>query len=176
MPSLCFKDFSAFDKKVVIGVGAFEVSKEPGVMLATYSLGSCLGVAIYDPVAHAGGLLHAMLPESSINPSRAHERPGMFVDTGIAALFRAAYELGAEKHRIRICVAGASHFMDDSGFFNIGDRNFTQFNEILQRHGLLLAAKEVGGFVSRTLMLHVGQGEVRLKTSGQKNETILYRS
>jgi chemotaxis protein CheD len=176
MPSLCFKKPPVSEKRLVIGVGALEVSKDPGAVLTIFSLGSCLGVAIYDPVVRAGGLLHAMLPDSSINPARAGERPAMFVDTGLAALFRAAYQLGAEKHRLRICVAGASHFMDDSGFFNIGQRNFQQFTDILRHHGLAIAAQEVGGFVSRTMQLRIGAGAVCLKTSGQNSETILYRS
>lgn len=176
MPSFGLKDFNTFEKKLVIGVGAMEVSNAPGAILTTYSLGSCLGVAIYDPVARAGGLLHAMLPDSSINPERAQERPAMFVDTGVAALFRATYRLGAEKHRIQICVAGASQFMDDSGFFNIGQRNIKQLTEILRRHELTIAAQEVGGFVSRTLQLNITTGEVHLKTSGQNSETILHRS
>jgi chemotaxis protein CheD len=100
----------------------------------------------------------------------------MFVDTGIAALFRATYQLGAEKHRIRICVAGASQFMDDSGFFNIGQRNIKQFTEILRKHGLNVTAQEVGGFVSRTLQLHINTGEVHLRTSGVNTETILNKS
>jgi chemotaxis protein CheD len=176
MPTFGLKEFNTFDKKLVIGVGAMEVSNAQNTVLTTYSLGSCLGVAIFDPVARAGGLLHAMLPDSSINPERANERPAMFVDTGIAALFRATYKLGADKHRIRICVAGASQFMDDSGFFNIGQRNVKQLAEILRRHGLTVAAQEVGGYVCRTLQLNITTGEVHLRTSGQNTETILYKS
>ena len=36
--------------------------------LAAYGLGSGIGVAIYDPVARVGGLLHAMLPDSRGEP------------------------------------------------------------------------------------------------------------
>ena len=117
-----------------------------------------------------------MLPDSSINAAKAAERPAMFMDTGLAALFRAAYQLGAEKHRVHICVAGGSQFMDESGLFNIGQRNYKQFTDILHQHSLVIAARAVGGYVSRTMQLNLGTGEVRLKTSGQHSETILYRS
>jgi chemotaxis protein CheD len=117
-----------------------------------------------------------MLPDSAINPGKAAERPAMFMDTGLAALFRAAYPLGVEKHRVQICVAGGAQFMDNTGMFNIGQRNYKQLEDILRRHKLAVAAEEVGGFVSRTMQLFIGTGEVRLKTSGQPTETILYRS
>ena len=42
----------------------------PEDVLITYALGSCVGVAIYDPVARVGGLLHYMLPESAIDPEK----------------------------------------------------------------------------------------------------------
>ena len=59
------------------------VSKEVGDEIITYALGSCLGITAYDPVAKVGGLLHVMLPLSSIDPGKASQRPYMFVDTGL---------------------------------------------------------------------------------------------
>ncbi len=120
-------------------------------------------------------MLHAMLPDSSINAAKATEQPAMFVDTGIGALFRATYALRAEKHRMQICVAGGAQFLDKSGFFNIGQRNFTCLTQLLDRHGLTIDAKDVGGLVSRTLLLHLSTGEVRVKNSGQREETILFK-
>ena len=64
----------------------FAVSNSPNLILTTYSLGSCLGIAIYDEVARAGGLLHTMLPDSQLQPHKALLQPGMFVDTGLDAL------------------------------------------------------------------------------------------
>jgi chemotaxis protein CheD len=173
MPSQCLNEIAGVENKLIVSIGSLAVSNDPNDRLTTFSLGSCLGVAIYDPVVRAGGLLHAMLPSSSINPARAAERPAMFVDAGVAALFRACYELGADKRRLRICVAGGAHFMDKSNFFNIGLRNYQQFRDILRQHGLAIAAEEVGGWVSRTVQLNIRTGEVRLKTSGQNSETIL---
>lgn len=171
--SQCLSNSAALDNKLVIAVGSLAVSNNPDAQLTTYSLGSCLGVAIYDPLARAGGLLHAMLPESAINPTKAAERPGMFVDTGLAALFRACYQLGADKRRLRICVAGGAQFMDKTNYFNIGQRNYQQFQDILRQHGLAVAAQQVGGLVSRTIQLIIRTGEVRLKTSGQAQGVIL---
>lgn len=163
-----FTVLSGCERKVVVGVGGFAVSNDQSVVLSTYSLGSCLGVAVYDPVTRAAGLLHAMLPDSSINPEKARRQPGMFVDTGVPALFRALYELRADKRRVRICVAGGAQIMDNTGFFNIGERNFQALQALLGRHQLALQAAELGGFVSRTMHLRVESGEVRLKAAGQE--------
>jgi chemotaxis protein CheD len=164
-----------FERKLVVGVGGLAVSNNQAMILTTYSLGSCLGITIYDPVSRAGGMLHAMLPDSSINAAKAAEQPAMFVDTGVSALFRAAYALKAEKHRVQICVAGGAQFLDKTGFFNIGQRNIACLGQLLVEHGLSIEAKDVGGLVSRTLLLHLDTGEVRVKNSGQREEITLFR-
>lgn len=178
MPSPTLADMSfqsGFVAKVVVGVGDLAVSNNPMAVLTTYSLGSCIGVTIYDPVAGVGGLLHAMLPDSSINPGDALKRPAKFIDTGIPALFRAAYALRADKYRVKICVAGGSQLMDSTGFFNIGQRNYERLAGMLREHGLQIQAQQVGGLVSRTMSLTVGTGEVRLKTGGVMEETALFK-
>ena len=72
----------------VIGVADLGVSNQPDEILITYSLGSCIAVMVYDPIANVGGLLHYMLPESSMDPEKARSKPAMFADTGIPALFK----------------------------------------------------------------------------------------
>ncbi len=162
-----------FEHRVIVGIADLAVSNNQSVTLTTYSLGSCLGVAIYDPVIRAGGLLHIMLPDSGIDPVKGAKQPGMFVDTGVPSLFRAAYQLGAEKMRMRIAVAGGAQIMDSSGFFNIGKRNHEALTALFRKHGLAVAAEQVGGLVNRTVHLNLATGEVRLKVSGQASETVL---
>ena len=175
MASPSLSSVVGFEQKLIVDVGGLAVANNESVTLATYSLGSCLGVTIYDPVARAGGLLHAMLPNSSINREKASAQPGIFVDSGLAALFRAAYQLKVDKRRVLICVAGGAQFLDGSGFFNIGQRNLERLTELLHDHGLTVEAAAVGGLVSRTMYLNMRTGEVRLKTSGDSQETILFR-
>lgn len=164
-----------FEHRVVVGVGEMAISNNPNVVLATYSLGSCLGVAIYDPVARVGGLLHAMLPDSSIHPAKAVAHPAMFIDTGVPALFRAAYELKADKHRIRVVVAGGAQILDSQGFFNIGKRNLEALTTLLSNHRLEITAQQIGGLVNRTVYLNVNSGSINLKVSGQPSEVLLWK-
>jgi len=167
---------TGFNEKVIVGIAEMAASNNQNVTLTTYSLGSCLGIAIYDPVVKAGGLLHIMLPDSSIDSLKAAKQPSMFVDTGVPALFRAAYQLQAQKCRMIICVAGGAQIMDSGGFFNIGSRNFDAVNKLFTEHGLKIHAQETGGMVNRTMHLNLATGEVRLKISGQAQETILCKN
>ena len=173
MPS---PSFAGFEHKIVVGIADLAVSNNPNVVLTTYSLGSCLGIAIFDPVVHVGGLLHLMLPDSTIDASKAASHPAMFVDSGVPALFRAAYELHAEKHRMLIYVAGGAQIMDNSGFFNIGKRNYEALAALLEKHGLCIQAEQVGGLVNRTLHLNLATGQVSLKISGEPREVYLCKN
>jgi len=151
---------------LVVGVGDMRVSDNPADFLVTYSLGSCVGLCIHDPVARVAGMLHYMLPESRISPEKAAGNPCMFADTGIPALFRKAYELGAVKDRITVRAAGGAQILDAAGLFNIGKRNILELRKILWANGVLLGPSDLGGTVNRTVTLSVSTGEVTLKVSG----------
>ncbi len=144
-----------------------KVSDDPGVTLVTHSLGSCIGVAVYDPVVKAGGLLHYMLPESELDANKAKSKPLMFADTGIPILFKSCYKLGAVKGRMIVKLAGGSQVMDASGVFNIGKRNYAALRKIFWRNNVLIDGENIGGTVNRTMWLSIGTGEVTLKVSGQ---------
>jgi chemotaxis protein CheD len=148
----------------VVDIADFKVSANQGDLLVTYSLGSCIGVTIWDAEARVGGMIHFMLPESSLSPAKAKTNPAMFADTGVPMLFRAAYELGAVKKRMVVKVAGGSQLLDDNGTFNIGKRNYVMLRKIFWKNGILIESEDVGGSISRTIRLDVGSGRVTLKT------------
>lgn len=153
--------------RIIVGVSDMKISNDPEAVLVTYSLGSCIGVAIYDAVAKVGGLLHYLLPESKLVPEKAVKNPYMFADTGIPALFKAAYELGAKKQRMKVIVVGGSQIMDQAGFFNIGKRNDIALRKMFHRNNVLIDYRDVGGVVNRTIKLEVKTGDVWIKVSGQ---------
>ncbi|MFC1537558.1 chemotaxis protein CheD [Gemmatimonadota bacterium] len=149
-------------------ISDFKVSNDPDVYLITYSLGSCLGLSIYDPVAKVAGLVHCMLPLSKTDPEKAKRKPGMFVDTGLPALIDAAFRLGAKKNRLIIKAAGCGQLMDDQNLFRIGERNYTVMRKLLWKNNLLLESEHIGGNLSRTVRVIVASGEVILKAKGQE--------
>ena len=151
---------------LIVGVGDMKVSNDPSSVLVTYSLGSCIGVAIYDPQVKVGGLLHYMLPDSSIDREKARRNPYMFGDTGIPALFKASYRLGAKKNRIRIIVVGGAQILDQNGLFNIGKRNYALLRKMFFKNNVMTDYEDVGGSVNRTLKLEIETGQAWLKVSG----------
>ncbi len=46
---------------VTVGIGALKIAKSPKIIKT--SLGSCIGVVLYDSINKIGGLLHLMLPK-----------------------------------------------------------------------------------------------------------------
>lgn len=154
----------------VVGISDLIISADPAEVLITYALGSCLGIAIHDPVAGVGGMLHVMLPESAIDAAKAAANPYMFVDTGVPQLFKQAYAAGAQKARLRVVVAGGAAVMtggQDS--FQIGKRNIQALRKLLWKNGVFVQAQDVGGAQrSRTMSLAIATGEVNLRVNGER--------
>lgn len=151
---------------LIVGVGDMKASNDPESVLVTYSLGSCIGVGIYDPVVKVGGLLHYMLPESSLDASKAQNNPFMFGDTGIPLLFKEVYKYGAKKNQLQVLVIGGSQILDQNGLFNIGKRNHTLLRKMFWKNNVMIDFEDVGGTVNRTLKLEVKNGDAWLRVSG----------
>ncbi len=152
----------------IVGVADMKVSNNPEESVITYSLGSCIGLVIYDPVVKVGGILHYMLPESSIDNEKASKKPFMFADTGIPRLFKTAYQYGAKKNRIKIYVAGGAEILDQKGFFNIGKRNYMALKKMFFKNGVMIDKQDVGGNINRTVRIEIATGDIFVKTSGSK--------
>jgi chemotaxis protein CheD len=158
--------------KHIVGVADMKTSDRDEDSLITYSLGSCIGLVIYDPFAKAGGILHYMLPDSTIDKEKAVAKPLMFADTGIPRLFKEAYSLGAKKSRMTVFVAGGGEILDQKGFFNIGKRNYVALKKIMFRNNVLIDREIVGGNVNRTIRLEIATGNIYMKTSSGPEEKI----
>lgn len=152
--------------KRIVGVADIAVSNNPSEDIITYSLGSCIAVVIYDPTVQVGGMLHYMLPESSMDPEKARKIPAMFADTGIVTLFKQSYHYGATKKNLVVKVVGGAQIMDENGVFNIGKRNYLALRKLFWKNNVMVSAEHVGGNVNRTVRLEMTTGRVILKVSG----------
>ncbi len=153
----------------IVGVADMVISGQSGDVIVTHALGSCLGITVHDPVAQVGGMLHVMLPLSTIDPQKAAETPSMFVDTGVPRLFIECYRAGAQKARLELKVAGGACLRrdnEDDDFFQIGKRNFVMLRKLLWKNGVLISGEDVGGGHSRTMSLEIGTGQVTIATDG----------
>ncbi|MBF0242201.1 MAG: chemotaxis protein CheD [Desulfamplus sp.] len=158
--------------RIIVGVSDMKVSNDPNSDIITYSLGSCIGLVVFDPVVKVGGILHYMLPESSLDRDKAERNPYMFADSGIPLLFKETYKFNAIKKRMRVAVFGGSQILDQKGFFNIGKRNYMALKKILFKNNVLINHEDVGGNVNRTVRLEISTGNIFLKTSGSKEVQI----
>lgn len=155
---------SIFAQRIVVGVGDLAASNSAQATLSTYALGSCIGVIAYDPQAQAGGILHLMLPDSSISPDKAARQPGMFADTGLPQLFRALGGLKAHVSRVRLAVAGGASVINGDDPFRIGERNLAATLSLLALSGCAIRHRDVGGNYNRTVHLEMATGMVTIRT------------
>jgi chemotaxis protein CheD len=153
----------------VVLVGDMKVGRSDDI-LVTHALGSCLGLMIYDPEAKVGGLLHAMLPLSKINPQKAEANPFMFVDTGVPKLFKSVYELGGKKNRMIVKAAGCGRPLSNNEMFKIGERNYIVLKKILWKNNVLLESEDIGGTTSRTVHFELSSGRIIISSNNQKQE------
>ncbi len=152
-----------------VGVADIAVEKGEAGRITTHALGSCIGVTIFDPVTHVGGLLHFMLPKPS-SPEQAESKPAaMFATKGIPHLFRLGYELGAHKDRIIVCAAGGAGFLNDDAGFQIGRRNRMIMRKLFWKNNVVVAAEETGGSEARTMSIELNSGTVTIRSRNQEH-------
>ena len=156
--------------RYVVGISERSFSTQAGDLIVTHALGSCVGVAIHDPVAKVGGILHYMLPLSSLDQEKARKNPFMFGDSGIPAFFQEAYALGAAKDRLRVVIAGGARVIESVQTLDIGSRNVVIARKLFWKNSILIAAEDVEGNRPRTLFLEVGTGKTWFTTRGEVHE------
>ena len=149
--------------RYTVGISEMAFSTEPGDMIVTHALGSCIGLVAYDPAAKAGGLLHLMLPDSTLSPDKAAAQPAMFADTGIPAFFNSLGGVRAQRSRTNLFMAGGASVLSGPDSFKIGERNAVAVRKMLTVYGCRLIGAEVGGTVNRTLHLDVSSGQLTIK-------------
>ena len=154
---------------VAVGLGEIRISNNPSEILACYGLGSCIGLAAYDPVSKVGGLAHIVLPDSE--RSRKGRLSAKFADVAVPLLLEEVSKRGAVKSRLEIKMAGGAHMFrlvgtDDS--LNIGKRNIARVRELLAREQVGIRGSDVGGNSGRTLWLYVESGRVAVRMVGQQ--------
>ena len=154
--------------QIHVGIGDFAICDRPGDVIKTFALGSCVAIAIHDRVKKLSALMHVALPDSSINPDKAKEKPAYFVDTGLPLLLDLLKEKGVARHSISIKLVGGSAIMDETRRFDIGKRNVLAIKKLLWRKRLGTIAEDTGGNISRTVTISVDTGEVLISSGSDK--------
>jgi chemotaxis protein CheD len=154
--------------RFVVGIGEAAIEAGPGGVIVTHALGSCIAVCIFDPVSRVGGLLHFLLPESRINPTRAQAQPLAFADTGIPLFFQAAYAKGLNKKSCVVKLVGGAEVTGDGtrASMGVGKRNALAARNLLWRNSVLVKGEALGGATARTVTLHLEDGRLEI-TNGR---------
>ena len=156
--------------RVTVGMAEMGFATDANALIVTHALGSCVGIAIYDPLAMVGGVLHYMLPVSTIDKRRAQERPLMYGDLAIPKFFKVAYSLGAQKERLRVVMAGGAAVIPTNETFDIGRRNVGLARKLFWKNKILIAGEDVGEDYPRTLYLEMKSGRTWFSSRGQSYE------
>ena len=159
---------------IMLGVGDYGASNRAGDVVKTLALGSCVAVVLLDTRVRAVGMAHVALPNSSISPDRAAQKPGHFADTGIPALFQAMRQAGsgAAARDLMVKLVGGAMIMDPNNTFNIGNRNVLAIKKLLWQYGMGPVAEDVGGQYSRSVAVDVDSGAVQITSPGRGIWTI----
>ncbi len=143
------------------------VAKNPTI-LAAQSLGSCVGVILYDPEVKVGGLAHIMMPD--INQAKAKKNKAKFANMAIEILLKKMYRLGAKRRRIKAKIVGGADMFPDvksPGQMKMGEKNIQAVKEELKREKVKIVAEDTGGNHGRSIQFST-------KTGGLMVKTILY--
>lgn len=152
---------------ISVSIAEIAVARNP-MVLETQSLGSCVGIALYDPVARIGGLAHIMLPDSKTITIGG--KPGKYANTAIKEMLSRMIAAGAHKSQIVSKMAGGACMFTGIGigvgeFMNIGTRNVAACKNVLKELGIPLTGEDTGGNYGRTVELHTENGRLLIKSA-----------
>ncbi len=157
---------------IVVGMADLKVAKSPAV-LTTLGLGSCVGIALYDPVNKVAGLAHIMLPDSRLIQNNSND--AKFADTATAKMIFEMVRIGAKKDLLKAKLAGGAQmfaFSSTNESMRIGDRNVEASIKVLSFLRIPIIGRDTGSNYGRTVELYAEDGRYLIKTIGHGNRTI----
>lgn len=152
------------DNMITVGISDMKIGNSENV-LATYALGSCVGICLYDPIRKIGALGHILLPNSSSSPNQTNKYK--FADTCIPEMVNTLLQKGCSKRNLTAKIAGGASMFEvsgDSAISNIGQRNVRSVQEVLRAQQIKIFAEDVGLNYGRTVFFHLNDGSVHVKS------------
>jgi len=150
-----------------VGMADLKAARNP-CMITTLGLGSCIGIALYDPITKISGLAHIMLPESSLIKNNLNL--AKFADTAIDKLIEDMQILGAQRKTIWAKIAGGAQmfgYNSTQEIMQIGKRNAEATKKRLTELNIRLISEDCGGNYGRTVELYSDDGRFMIKTIGR---------
>lgn len=157
---------------IKVGMADLKLCKSPDG-ITTLGLGSCVGIALRDPINKIGGLAHIMLPDST--KIQNNSSITKFADTGIQELVNQMVKAGAVQSRIVAKIAGGAQmfsFQNKSELVAIGARNVEATKKKLQELHIRILAEDTGESYGRTVEFYPETGDFIIKAVGKTQKTI----
>lgn len=157
---------------IKVGMADLKVCASPDAV-TTLGLGSCVGIAVRDPITKIGGLAHIMLPDST--QIRDNSNIPKFADTGIEELVRQLVKIGANRSRLVAKIAGGAQmfaFQSSNAMVRVGERNVEATKKKLQEMNIPLLAEDTGLNYGRTVIFYPETGDFKIRAVG-KSETVI---
>lgn len=154
---------------VNVGISDLNIARQPDI-LATYALGSCVGICLIDAVHNIGGLAHIMLPWSKETSNSSNYR--RYADTGIIELIKLMRSNGASGSLTAKIAGGAQMFNGSLNSFNIGARNISAVKSVLNDNNINIISEDIGANYGRTIFFDVKTGSLQVKSVTREIITI----
>lgn len=158
--------------EIKVGMADLKVCVSPD-SVTTLGLGSCVGIAIRDPITKIGGLAHIMLPDSTL--IRNNSNIPKFADTGIEELVRQVTLKGASRARLVAKIAGGAQmfgFGNNSETVRVGERNVEATKKKLAQMRIPILAEDTGKNFGRTVIFYPETGDFVIRAVGKQEYKI----
>ncbi len=152
---------------IKVGMADMNVCTPPNA-ITTLGLGSCVGIALYDPRTKICGLIHIMLPDSTA--IKNNENSAKFADTGIAVMIDRLCRMGAARSSLLAKIAGGAQmfaFNTNNDMLKVGQRNVEATKKALAKNGIRIVSEDCGENYGRTVEFYPETCEFHIKSVGK---------
>lgn len=141
-----------------VGIGEVEASGRPLRLHTT--LGSCVAVCLFDPVARAGGMNHILVPSSAAG-TKCGARCGVHA---MELLINAVMRAGADRRRLVAKAFGAGNVLPVFRMPTVGELNAKFVRNFLRTERIPLLAERLGGDQAVRVSFHTDTGKAIVHT------------
>lgn len=136
---------------VRVGISDMNIVKA-GKKIRTSGLGSCVGIVLYDEFKKIAGMVHIMLPDSSLDRSKKLNE-AKYADTGIYTLMEWLKAEGVRPMSLKAKIAGGAQMFQfgSNDTLRIGPRNVDAVKKELKRLSIPITGEQTGGSKGRTI-------------------------
>lgn len=144
-------------QKIFLGTGEMVVSTVPCEVRTI--LGSCVGVALYDPRRKVGGLCHYLLAnDPDLDEPGSTGGSVRYGQVAIPALARRLIKAGSDRRDLLAVVAGGALLLDANEVFFVGEKNIRLAFQVLENLRIPIVYHDIGGDRGRRMVFHTHNG------------------